>query len=280
MISIVIPAYNEEKVIGRCLSALNEGNTSGLLDIIVVCNGCIDKTAETAAEIAPEATIIIINEADKAAALNIGIENCKYEKVLLLDADVIFSIRKITTLLKFMEENNYLVVTPSLNLKLTHSSFLNRNYYEIANKLPYLQGAKISHVILLSEEGVKRIGKIPKVIADDNYIRLKFSDSEKATLADISYEMNAPTSYWGLVKILTRSHLGNIELYKKYPEISKRHSTDHEKALLLLILRPRLYISLVIFVFTKLIARIRASFQFVFLDQYQWEKDESSRSIK
>ena len=48
MVSFVIPAHNEEAVIGRCLTALLAGARRDELDIIVVCNGCTDRTAEVA----------------------------------------------------------------------------------------------------------------------------------------------------------------------------------------------------------------------------------------
>ena len=48
MISVIIPAHNEERVISRLLEALTLGHTPGELEIIVVCNGCSDDTAGVA----------------------------------------------------------------------------------------------------------------------------------------------------------------------------------------------------------------------------------------
>ena len=49
MTSIVIAAYNEAAVIGRCLDALLSGAAPGEFDVTVVANGCTDDTAEVAA---------------------------------------------------------------------------------------------------------------------------------------------------------------------------------------------------------------------------------------
>ena len=49
MTSIVIAAYNEAAVIGRCLDALLAGAAPGEFDVTVVANGCTDDTAEVAA---------------------------------------------------------------------------------------------------------------------------------------------------------------------------------------------------------------------------------------
>ena len=43
--SVIIPAHNEAASIGRNLRALREGTRGGDLDVVVVCNGCTDRTA-------------------------------------------------------------------------------------------------------------------------------------------------------------------------------------------------------------------------------------------
>ncbi|NTU73053.1 glycosyltransferase, partial [Candidatus Roizmanbacteria bacterium] len=45
MISIIIPAFNEERVIVDTLKELVPGAIAGELEVIVVCNGCTDNTA-------------------------------------------------------------------------------------------------------------------------------------------------------------------------------------------------------------------------------------------
>lgn len=48
-ISVVIPAYNEERYIAGCIESVLEHAPAELKDIIVVCNACTDRTAEIAA---------------------------------------------------------------------------------------------------------------------------------------------------------------------------------------------------------------------------------------
>src|SRR2546423_1022907 len=47
LISIIIPAHNEERYLGRTLEALHR-QTYSLFEIIVIANGCDDRTAEIA----------------------------------------------------------------------------------------------------------------------------------------------------------------------------------------------------------------------------------------
>ena len=56
MISIIIPAHNEEKVISRAPAGVPNAVASGVLEVIVVCNGCSDRTAE---DIAPLVGIVL-----------------------------------------------------------------------------------------------------------------------------------------------------------------------------------------------------------------------------
>ena len=46
--SIVVPAHDEEAVIGRLLDSLAEGLDGARLDVVVACNGCTDRTADIA----------------------------------------------------------------------------------------------------------------------------------------------------------------------------------------------------------------------------------------
>jgi len=85
MISIVIPAYNEEKFIGSCLKALGEQTYSGLVEIIVVDNACTDKTVQVASKF----PVKIIKERTKgvARARQTGFSHARGEIIASTDAD-------------------------------------------------------------------------------------------------------------------------------------------------------------------------------------------------
>lgn len=50
MISVVIPAYNEEKYLGACLAAFQKQTTKTPFEIIVVNNASTDHTRQIAQE--------------------------------------------------------------------------------------------------------------------------------------------------------------------------------------------------------------------------------------
>ncbi|MBU0457392.1 MAG: glycosyltransferase [Nanoarchaeota archaeon] len=83
-VSVIIPAYNEEKYLETTLkSVVNQYYDN--LELIVVPNGCTDKTAD----IAEKFTVNIYETDEKSISLakNIGYEKASGEVVIFLDAD-------------------------------------------------------------------------------------------------------------------------------------------------------------------------------------------------
>ena len=85
-VSVVIPAYNEEKYIGRCLGSII-GQSVPADEIIVVDNNSTDKTKE----ILERFNIKIVKEKIQGmiAARNRGFNEAKYDIIARCDADVI-----------------------------------------------------------------------------------------------------------------------------------------------------------------------------------------------
>ena len=69
MISIVVPAHNESSGIARTLSAMTLGCRREELDVLVVCNGCTDDTADIARRFGPAVRVIETEVANKCHAL-------------------------------------------------------------------------------------------------------------------------------------------------------------------------------------------------------------------
>ncbi|HLP80129.1 MAG TPA: glycosyltransferase [Acidobacteriota bacterium] len=90
-ISVIIPAYNEEKNIGVCLNALLSTKYSPM-QIIVVDDGSTDGTECVVKNFSGSANQIMYmraNHLGKTKALNAGIAKAKHEIIVTLDADTI-----------------------------------------------------------------------------------------------------------------------------------------------------------------------------------------------
>lgn len=89
MISVIIPAFNEEKEIGRCLESIIKQTAEEPLEIIVVNNGSTDNTARVVREFLSLAPIILLDEPRKGrgAARATGFAAAKGDILFSTDAD-------------------------------------------------------------------------------------------------------------------------------------------------------------------------------------------------
>lgn len=98
-LSVILPASNEEAWLGDCLRALFASTpVSGGAEVIVVANGCRDRTAEVARDLADLAersnwSLIVLERAEggKIGALNAGDGMARGAVRAYLDADVVVS---------------------------------------------------------------------------------------------------------------------------------------------------------------------------------------------
>lgn len=87
-ISVVIPAYNVEAYMAKCLDTVL-GQTHKNLEVIVVNDGATDRTGEIIAQYASDPRLICINQqnAGVTAARNAGIEIATGDYITFVDSD-------------------------------------------------------------------------------------------------------------------------------------------------------------------------------------------------
>ncbi len=107
-VSVIIPVFNQEKYIERCLrSILTQDFNSNEYEIIVINDGSTDKTIEALKNFREDITILN-NETNKGLpySINRGIKESKSKYLIRLDSDdyVNKDFLKIMTL--FLETNN------------------------------------------------------------------------------------------------------------------------------------------------------------------------------
>ncbi len=107
-VSIVLPAYNEAKVIRRTLEALSHSDYPNIREIIVVDDGSSDRTAEVVADMArasPRILLLRQENMGKAAALNRAFLQAASSVVVTLDADTLFTPTTVRHLVRpFIQE--------------------------------------------------------------------------------------------------------------------------------------------------------------------------------
>ncbi len=88
MISVVIPALNEEDNLPACLESLKNQQRPGAFEVIVVDNGSTDRTSEVAAE--HGALVVKCPKRGVAYARQAGAEAARGEIVAQADADTVY----------------------------------------------------------------------------------------------------------------------------------------------------------------------------------------------
>lgn len=121
-ISLIIPAYNEEKYIGRTLESVVKAKESHvrphLIEVIVVNNCCTDKTEEIAKSFGVE--VIFEKERRIAAVRNKGAKSARGEILGFLDADSLITPNMFNSIDEAMLCGEY--IGGGANIKFARSS--------------------------------------------------------------------------------------------------------------------------------------------------------------
>jgi len=160
MLSVIIPAHNEEAVLGRCLRAIVTDAAPGELEVIVACNGCTDRTAEIARDFGPPVRVIEIPQASKVAALNAADEAATGFPRFYVDADVIVDLASLRAMAAVLERGEALLVAPKLRMDLSKTTWPVRAYYRVWMSLPYNQVMVGAGAYGLSRGGRARFGRL------------------------------------------------------------------------------------------------------------------------
>lgn len=110
LISVVIPAYNEEKYLGNCLQSLKEQTfPSAEVEVIVVDNNSTDGTST----IAKNFPVRLVKETTQGYvySLNRGMEEAKGEIVAVTDADTILDKGWLTVINNSFKDRQVVGIT-------------------------------------------------------------------------------------------------------------------------------------------------------------------------
>jgi len=276
MTSIIVPAHNEEKLIGKCLAPFVNVVADPDFEVIVVCNGCTDQTAQKVSELSKDFICIETETASKTNALNIGDQIASSFPRFYVDSDVRLSLEAISAVSNVLN-SGYLAAAPQVEMDFDGSSWFVKAFYDVLLSLPYTKAGMIgAGVYALSREGRGRFMQFPAIIADDGYVRCLFSESERGLAKGYYSVVHAPRNLAALIKIKTRSRLGRYELKQKYPEILKNEDKDYVGAVKELVLDVKSWPKIFVYLFVNIVARVRAGSQFA-KGISTWERDDSRR---
>ena len=276
--SVIIPAHNEAATIGRNLRALRTGMQGDDLDVVVVCNGCTDRTAEVARVAYPGARVIEIGQPSKAEAVRVGNAATDVFPRVHLDADIELSGGAVLQLLEPINRDQVLATAPVRDVPRANCSCWVRWYYDVWESLPQVESGLFGRgVVVLSEEAQARVTALPPMMNDDLGMSDSFSGEERRIVSDAVAVVHPPRTVRDLVRRRIRITTGNAQA----GQLGVRRPATRTSVRTLLGLavgRPGIALRLPVFVGVHVAANLGARQALRSGDFTTWQRDESSRS--
>jgi glycosyltransferase involved in cell wall biosynthesis len=166
-ISIIIPALNEEKMIGRCLDSLTQLSLSrDRFEVLVVDNGSRDKTLDIANSFKDHLNLKILQQADVriSALRNLGARAALGKILAFLDADCLAPVDWLDRILALASTNGAGVLGAHYLLP-EDSSWVGRTWHRY-QEAP--ESGEISHVpagdLVMRREDFLKLGGFDETI--------------------------------------------------------------------------------------------------------------------
>jgi len=232
-VAVIVPAYNEEKVIVRTIESLFQ-STYEKFEIIVVDDWSKDATYDVCVKAYwndPRVAAYTKPNWWKAAAINYGMTKTDAEIIIVLDADTIFAPQTITTLARHFIDPRVWAVAGNVKvgnrinpmakfqaLEYISSQNLDRRAYDLINAItivPGAVGARRKDAILavwwFTWQTLTEDADLTMEVLRSGY---KISHEEDA----IAYT-EAPDTIWGFIKQRLRRTFGILQTTYKHIDL-------------------------------------------------------------
>lgn len=230
MISVIIPANNEEGYIGTCLDLIlqSEAPVKGPVQVVVVANGCSDGTVAEASTLIPafekkgwRLDVLDLEEGGKVRALNASETAVVHSLRVYIDADIHVTPPLIAQLATALDrpEPAYAGGRPRIRKA---RSFVSERYARFWEKLPFMAtGVPGCGVFGVNAAGRARWGDFPQVIADDTFVRYHFAPDEMHGVP-APYSWPITEGFANLVRVRRRQDEGLAEIRSRWPDLAAR----------------------------------------------------------
>ncbi|RYB99143.1 glycosyltransferase [Nocardioides ganghwensis] len=276
--SVIIPAHNEASSIVRCLSALRDGTSPGQLEVIVVCNGCTDDTAQVARRADPRVRVIEIDMPSKSEAVRVGNASTTLFPRVHVDADIELSGTALLALIEPIRRGEALATAPVRNIPLAGCSRWVRWYYDVWVALPQVQAGLFGRgVVALSAPAQARVEHLAGMMSDDLGLSDEFDHAERRVVAGAVAVVRPPRTLSDLLKRRVRVATGNVQAARMGARRDSSRTTLRT-LLRVAVAQPGVAVRLPVFVTVWAIATVRARGAVRSGDFETWQRDESSRT--
>jgi len=233
LVTVIVPAYNEEKAIGKTVDALLKLSHVNK-EIIIVDDGSTDGTLEVAKKHAKSdfTRVIAKPNGGKWDALNAGIKAAKGEFIVCIDADTLLDRDAVQHLIKHFNDPNIAAVAGNVKVGNRHG---------LLTKLQALEYVVGINLHRRSEAILQNVTVVPGPIGAFRASALKeiglFEGDTFAEDADITFRIlkaghktvfearalgytEAPTSMTSLAKQRYRWYRGSLQVLSKHKDMT------------------------------------------------------------
>ncbi len=232
-VSVIVPAYNEEKVIVKTVKTLLESNYEDL-EVVVVNDGSTDKTSDVVRQHFGDNPLVKLIEkpnSGKTYTVNVGVRNASGEIVVILDADTIVTRDAIRLLARHFKDEKVGAVAG--NIKISNV----RNFVTLCQHIEYVIAINLerrafdalhAHMVVPGccgawrKSAVLEVGSFPEDnLSEDCAVTLLLQRAGYRVMYDeraIAYT-EAPESARGLFKQRVRWVYGIIQCLWKHRDL-------------------------------------------------------------
>jgi cellulose synthase/poly-beta-1,6-N-acetylglucosamine synthase-like glycosyltransferase/peptidoglycan/xylan/chitin deacetylase (PgdA/CDA1 family) len=233
-VSVVIPAYNEAKVIASTIHRILD-STYKNLNVIVIDDGSQDDTSDVVRKAFGEnehVTLIRVPNGGKATALNVGLAKADGEVIVALDADTQFNLDTIARLVRWFADpeigavagnakvgNRINMITKWQALEYIVAQNLERRALAALGTLTVIPGA----VGAWRREALVKLGGFTSdTVAEDQDLTIAMQKAGYRVGFDSSAIAwtEAPTTFSGLAKQRFRWAYGTLQCLWKYRDLT------------------------------------------------------------
>lgn len=227
IVTIIVPVYNAEKYLDRCLESL-VNQTVADIEIILVDDGSIDASLSICKKWATKDNRITIIEQDNSGvsvARNKGIEKSKGEFILLLDSDDWFDLNTVEVLLNEQRKFNSDCVIfgfnqTSGNIWAPNTNKVYKSLVELKNDFTFwLNTELLSSSVnkLYKRDLIKRLYPVDMAFGEDLLFSLDYLDQSKC----VSFIKN-PLYQHEVYNTISLTHTFNTKRFHDIEIIQKR----------------------------------------------------------
>jgi glycosyltransferase involved in cell wall biosynthesis len=191
---------------------MQEASQAFPFEVVVVCNGCTDATAQIALKF-PRVTVIEVSEPSKIAALNAGDEAVTTFPRIYLDADSEISNQSAQSLLRAAYRHAApAIFSAAVTPDTSRCTALARSFARCAQRTSFGEFGVVGRgIYTLNAAGRTRFGRFPGLTGDDFFVASLFAADEQVIDQNAQVVVRPPADLRSLVRVRSRVYYGNKE---------------------------------------------------------------------